>query len=156
MGNLRDGGIVIVGLSERDRTWDCSGVLDEHANTFDPDVVIEQINAYVSPHVDLDVVLVLYQGKNYLAISVHEFEDTPLVCKKNGSEGLQEGHVYIRPTGRARTTKVTDARQMHDLLEVATEKRARKLLETARRIGLAIGEAGPSENDKFDAELRDL
>lgn len=156
MGNLRDGGIIIVGLSERGRVWDCDGIRDEHASTFDPDTIIDQVNAYVSPHIDLNVVLVPYEGKSYLTISVREFDDTPLVCKKNGNEGLQEGHVYIRPPGMAKTTKVIDARQMHELLELAAEKRARKLLEMARRIGLAVAEVGPSEDDKFDTELQGL
>ncbi len=45
------------------------------------------------------------------------------------------------------------AEQMHVLLELAAEKRARRLLEVFHRIGL---EAKPTERDKFDKELEGL
>jgi hypothetical protein len=47
MGNLRDGGIVIIG-----------GVSPGLLRAYDPDVIIDQINAYASPFVDLETVSV--------------------------------------------------------------------------------------------------
>lgn len=63
------------------------------------------------------------------------------------------GEFYVRPAGRPRTTKVTSADDMHELLELAAEKRARRILEVAHRIGLK-----PSETDtqRFDDELGGL
>ena len=155
MGNLRDGGIIVVGVSERDNKWTLSGISNLELITYDPDIVIDQVNAYVSPHVDLDVVSVEHDGKVFLAIRVREFSDTPLVCKRNGPKGsdLLEGAVYVRPPGMARTTRITNAAQMTELLELAGEKRARRILEISRRIGLA-----PSQTiaDLFDQELGDL
>jgi hypothetical protein len=156
MGNLRDGGIIIIGASERQKKWTLTGMSSAVLNTYDPDIVINHVNAYVSLHVDLDVVSVEYQpGKIFLAIRAQEFGATPLVCKKNGPNGtdLLEGAVYIRTPGMARTTRVTNASQMHDLLELAAEKRARRILETFRRIGL---EPTVTTADLFDKELGDL
>jgi len=66
---------------------------------------------------------------------------------------LFEGAVYIRPPGLARTTRIMNASQMHDLLELAAEKRARRLLEVSRRVGLV-----PTSTSKehFDKELEGL
>lgn len=156
MGNLRDGGVIVIGASERGETWDLTGISTEHLATYDVDIVAEQVNAYVSPHVDLDIVLVSYRnGKQFLAIQVTEFHSTPLVCKKNGpnGEGVREGFVYVRPLGIAKTTQVVRAEDMHDLLELASEKRARKMLETSRRIGLT---GGPSDAEHFARELEGL
>ena len=57
------------------------------------------------------------------------------------------------PAGRARTTRVTDASQMHDLIELAAEKRARYILGVSRRVGLV---AKQSDVDSFEQELEGL
>ena len=154
MGNLRDGGVIIVGASERGSSWDLTGISPEHLETYDVDTIIDTINKYCSPYVELDIVLVKYQNKqDFLAIQIREFIDTPLLCKKEGPDGLLEGAVYIRPPGVARSTRVMNASQMHDLLELAAEKRARRILEVSRRVGLVISET--TEN-LFDKELGEL
>lgn len=155
MGNLRDGGIIIIGVSERGRTWNLIGIEDPHLGTYDVDTNIDKINAYVSPYVDISIVIVEHSGKRYLAIQIHEFRDIPLVCKKNGpeDENITKGCVYIRPPGMPKTTKVTDANQMHELLELAAEKRARRIIEVSRRIGMT--ERVP-DTATFDEELKGL
>lgn len=94
-------------------------------------------------------------GVDFLAIQIREFNDTPIVCKKNGPAGknIFEGGVYVRPPGIAKTTRVMNASQMHDLLELAAEKRARRILEVSRRIGL---EPRPTAKEHFDEELEGL
>lgn len=156
MANLRDGGVIVIGVTERDSTWSLTGIDPGHLSTFSPDVVTSQVNAHVSPFAELDIVLVTHTDKRaYLAIYVREFRDTPVVCRKNGPDksGVVEGRVYVRLSGPPRTTVVTDARQMHDLLELAAEKRARRFLAAARRVGLS-----PEDGDdkRFDAELEGL
>ncbi len=154
MGNLRDGGIIVIGASERGDTWDLTGITPEHLSTYDVDVVIDTINKYSSPPVNIDVVIVEYRnGCKFLALQAYEFEDTPLVCKKNGPEGIVEGAIYVRPLGLARTTRVMNALQMHDLLELAAEKRARRILEVSQRVGLV-----PSSTsiERFNEELEGL
>ncbi len=156
MGNLRDGGIVVIGVSERGETYELTGVLPEHLNTYDVDIVIDVINAYCSPYIDIDLVLVEYSNRQrFLTIQAHQFNDTPLVCKKNGPNGLGlvEGDVFVRPPGMARTTKITNAAQMHDLLELAGEKRARRILEVSRRVGLM---PSATSADLFERELGGL
>lgn len=155
MGNLRDGGIITVGVSERGSTWDLGGISEQDFPTYDVDTIIEQTNSFISPHAELVIVTVDHQGKRFLALHVSEFLDTPLVCKKNGppNSGLLEGTVYARTAGMARTTRITNASQMHDLLELAAEKRARRILEVGRRVGLV---PAASVSQQFDKELGEL
>lgn len=156
MGNLRDGGVIVIGASEREQTWELTGVTSEHLETYKVDVIIDTVNKYASPHIELDIALVKYtNGRDFLAIQVREFIDTPVVCKRNGPTGsrLVQGCVYVRPPGVARTTRVVDATQMHDLLELAAEKRARRMLEVSHRIGMVARASGSEE---FDEELGGL
>lgn len=159
MGNLRDGGIIIIGVDETGDDWKLTGIDSRHFKTYDHDNMIDQIHQYVSPHVNLDIAKVTYQdGKNkerFLAIRVHEFSETPLVCKKNGpaGTGISRGAIYVRPPGKPQTTKVTDSIQTHDLVEIAAEKKARKILEQRQRTDPV---PSPMPTDRFDDELGGL
>jgi predicted HTH transcriptional regulator len=152
MANLRDGGIIIIGASESGDRWELTGISDEDLATYEVDEVIDAIHRFASPSVDVRLVLVPYRGSRiFLTLQVFEFADTPVVCRRDGP-GLKQGAVYVRPPGVARTTEVRSADQMHDLLELAAEKRARRILETARRLGL---EPMPAKKP-FDDELGGL
>jgi predicted HTH transcriptional regulator len=156
MANLRDGGIILIGVEQNDSGWVLSGISAAHLASFDVDVATDQVNVYASPHAKITIVSFREEGRTFLAIEVHEFSDTPVVCKKNGptGSGLMEGAVYIRPPGvRPQTTRVMRADQMHDLLELAAEKRTRRFLEVARRVGMAPEE---SHMQRFDEELQGL
>lgn len=157
MANLRDGGIIIIGASENGDSWDLTGIQAEHLNSYDVDDVIDSVSKYASPPVGLELVMATYQNnKTFLAIQVHEFADTPIVCKRNAPDGnkkLCAGDFYVRPLGKPRTTKALSADEMHDLLELAAEKRARRILEVAHRVGLRTPQVA---TQKFDEELGNL
>ena len=157
MGNLRDGGIIVIGVSQRGDSWDLAGIKEHHLSTYDVDGLVDAINKYASPPMEIDVVRVKYRNdKEFLAVQAKEFEYTPYVCKKNGPESiglLFEGEVYIRLPGKPQTKKVTNAQEMHDLLELAAEKRARRIIETSHRIGFV---PSASVSQHFDEELSGL
>lgn len=157
MGNLRDGGIIIVGASEHGDSWELTGITNDHLSTYDVDDILDAVNKYASPPIKIDIVLVKYRNdEKFLAFQVHEFFDTPFVCKKNAPDSnkiLCAGEFYVRPAGKPRTIKVSSAEEMHDLLELAAEKRARRILEVAHRIGLKPTETA---SQRFDEELGGL
>jgi len=156
MANLRDGGILIIGVSERGESWDLTGIKKEHLDTYDVDIVIDFINSYASPPVDIDIFTLKYSNGNiFLIISIKEFISTPVVCKKNGpdNENIKEGEFYIRPLRLARSAKITNSNDMHDLLELASEKKAREFIEKAKRVGYEIPE---KNNEAYDNELGEI
>lgn len=156
MSNLRDGGLILVGVSQRNDAWDLAGISPGHLSTFEPDTILGQLNSFASPPIEIDIVTVEYRnGRTFLAIQVREFAATPVVCRKNGPNGLglREGDIFVRPPGLARTSKATSATELQDMLMLAAEKRAREILEQGRRVGLVPG-AGDSE--LFDRELGGL
>jgi hypothetical protein len=137
-----------------------AGINEQHLATYDVDLIIDQAHKYLSPHVRLDIVTVAHgEGKRYLAIQVREFDETPLVCKKNGpdkekaAEPIREGAIYTRPPGKPRTSRVTTAEQLHELLQLAAEKRARHILEVSTRVGMV---ARQTDAERFAQESGDL
>ncbi len=157
MGNLRDGGIIVIGASERGNEWELTGIRPEHLSTYDIDNIADTLNSYSSPPMEIEIVLVKYRNdKDFLALKANEFEHTPYVCKKNSPDNVRplfEGEIYIRPPGKAQTKKVTSAQEMHDLLELAAEKRARRMIETSHRIGFIPSK---TKSQLFDHELEGL
>jgi hypothetical protein len=155
MGNLRDGGIIIIGASEQGDSWDLAGITPEDLATYEVDAVIDGINRYASPPISASLVTVKYRnGNTFLAIEVQEFDETPFVCKKDGppKSGLRRGMLCIRPAGLAQTTEIRNAEDMQDLLDLAAEKRARRIVELAHRVGFAA----PSPSKPFEDELEGL
>lgn len=153
MGNLRDGGIIVVGVSQRDDSWEPTGMQDADVKTYDVDKIVEQANAYISPHVDLTIVTHEKDAKTFLVIHVAQFRDAPLVCKKDHGRELAAGTVYIRPPGKPESRKVLHANEMQELLELAADIRARQFLERLRRLNLM---PGSTEEERFKQELEGL
>lgn len=155
MANLRDGGVIVVGASERGDAWQLTGISEEHLSSFEVDEFVDMVNRFASPPIAVELVLVPYRdGPRFLAIQVREFGETPIVCRRDGppGSGLKQGVLYVRPAGVARTSEVRTAEEMHSLLDLAAEKRARRILETARRIGMQA----PASARPFDDELEGL
>lgn len=159
MSNLRDGGIIVIGVQEKDNKWNRTGMTEDQLSTYDPDNMIDHINKYASPPITVDVVTYTDdKGLNYLVIQVHEFKEKLIVCKRNCPDELREGAFYIRPIGKAESREVQNAEEMHDLLELAAEKRTRNFLRQIQRAGidLATVPLEKTDADKFDDELEGL
>lgn len=155
MANLRDGGLIVIGVSQRDRLM-ATGVTAEHEATYDPDNVIEAINRHARPPVDCTVRVVNVDGANYVGIEVRTFDRSPIFCKRSTPDGtpdadkLIEGCVYARCNDRIGTTRVVDPDLMAEILEIAAERGAAKIVRVARQVGLQM------PNDARDEILRRL
>jgi hypothetical protein len=160
MGNLRDGGLIIVGVSERHHIWDLDGISPISRNTFDADTMAAAFDKHISPAPRVEAVIHDRDGKQFLVLDVGKLEDIPIICKKEGpaGEGIEQGGFYHRPLGGVpRTERVRPAEDMRPILEIAAENGARRILEQTHRIG-AFGPAipAPTDDDEFDRELGDL
>ncbi|MHC4259494.1 MAG: RNA-binding domain-containing protein [Planctomycetota bacterium] len=159
MSNVQDGGIIIIGIGENDGQWNRTGLTDEQLNTYDPDDMIDHVNKYASPSITFDVVLHTDdEGSKYLVIRVHEFGESPIVCKKEYFGELRRGALYVRPLGKAESREVQSAEEMRDLLDLAAEKKTRNFLHQIRRVGIDVETVSltMTDSDKFDEELGDL
>lgn len=158
MSNLRDGGIIIIGVGERGGSWRLDGISNQHLATYDEDDVNDFVNKYASPTIRVELVRVTHNGTSFLAIRVPEFVWSPIICNRNGADisKLRRATIYVRTEGKPQTIPASNASHIDDLLDLAAEKRARRILSVSERIGIIASTQTQETSDaqeRFDEEL---
>jgi predicted HTH transcriptional regulator len=167
MSNHRDGGWVIIGVTEdKDKAPILAGLSDEQLSTWTYDDFAASIDEYADPNVTFHIEKVIADKKYFIIIKVHEFDDIPVLCKKAYMaekiefgksvkvEALRKGACYVRPRRKPETTEIPTQADMRDLLELATEKKLRKFLSQAMDSGMIQqARTQPSDTDKFQEQI---
>jgi predicted HTH transcriptional regulator len=150
MANVIDGGLIIVGVE--DVTYRRLGLSDAEVDTFDIEVMRDQIAPFADPRVTFRCGIVAdARGLRYAVIEVSPFDDLPVICRRDGAD-VEAGTIYFRTRrGRARSARVDSSSDMRDIIERAAVSSARRLA----RIGFVASEAHPID-DAFDSELDGL
>lgn len=145
MANLRDGGYIIIGVTQRDGRPYAAGIEKHDEVTYDSDIVIEAINKHARPPVNCRVRVVADSGvKRFVAIEVQSFDRNPVFCRRGSPDDvargdrLTPGEIYVRSLDRIATTKVVDSDLMEELLEIAAERRAAEIVRRAQRAGFQV------------------
>lgn len=160
LGNLRDGGHIVVGIGDDEPGNLQPGLSeDDLASWVDYDHLARALANYAEPPLNFDVVTVeMSSGVSVAVIEVFEFADIPHFCAKQYGEVLREGALYVRPRKMPETSEVASAVEMREIIELATEKALRTYVETAERAGLVLsseGTARPSDEERYRAEEAD-
>ena len=156
MANIRDGGTIVIGVSERSGSPVPEGMSDDDIDTYDEDDVRSFVNRFADPYVQLDLYRVSRDEQSFVAIVVHEFDQVPVICKR-GSIGLRDGAIYTRSYRMPETCEVPSQTEMREIIDMATDKEVRRFLERSRAAGLLPG--GTTERtdlEKYDEELEGL
>jgi predicted HTH transcriptional regulator len=158
MGNLRDGGYVIVGIDDND-----PAALQPGLNATDLkswlayDDLARKMNEYADPPLRFDVAEVQLRPEVAVAvIRVYEFADIPHLCAKDYPGVLRKGALYVRPRKVPETSEVASSVEMRDVLHLATEKALRAYVETAVRAGVSLSgstEQFVSDDARFEKQL---
>ena len=160
LSNRRGGGYVVVGIAEGANSQPILDGMDTaHLDSWSEDAAMDLMSEYSEPRSEIRVEQ--YQnddGKSFVVIRVKEFGEQPVLCKRDGGNGvLRRGALYIRPRGRAQTVENGSMEDMRSLLELATEKRLGEFLQTADRAGITLesGSISAAANDsaRYDEEL---
>lgn len=148
LSNTVDGGLIIVGV--QDGTFLREGVTPAQAGTFSIDVMRDQVAPFADPRVEFGVELIRDKdGLLYVVINVATFDETPVICARDGTD-VHKGTIYYRSRARrAESARVSSSTDMRDIIEAAVARRSRKL----RRLGFL-----PPEGEQYDfnAELGGL
>ncbi len=159
MANIRDGGTIIIGISERSGHFEMDGASVEHLATYDPDEIQDYIHRFADPYVRTELQRFEYDNKSFVAITVHEFDEIPVICKRDGPEGsgLRSRLILTRSYRKPETVAVPSQTEMREIIDVATEKGIRSFLEKAQRVGLLReGARGQSEAERFEKQREGL
>ncbi len=55
MCNIRDGGVIIIGVTEKDETFEPTGITEENFNSFKQDDISVYVNEFADPYVEVSV-----------------------------------------------------------------------------------------------------
>lgn len=145
MANIYDGGYIVFGVKKKGEVHEPEGMQEEHADSFKQDDVMEWVNGYADPYVELTVALTERDDKRFVVIQVQEFDEFPVVCKNN-CEDLKRGDVFTRSRRKYETARVGSQNEMREILTLAVDKEIRRL----RRRGLitSVEVISPTEADR--------
>lgn len=135
MANHRDGGTVIIGVEDINNRPDPVGMDPAHVDSWNENDVRDGMAEYADPFVSVDVQVLDLEGKSFVVVTVDEFEEVPVICRRDFEDITKRGRLYVRPYGKARSVEVPSQTEMREVLELATLKAVRKFLTTAQDAG---------------------
>ena len=155
LGNLRDGGHLIIGIDDGDPAKLAPGLnQDELASWTAYDDVARKLTNYADPPLHFEMAAVeLEGGATVVVIEVAEFKEIPHLCARDYPEVLRKGALYVRSRGVPETAEVASAIEMRDVLELAREKALRAYVETAERAGVTLDTSSqPDDAEQYRVE----
>jgi len=126
MANISDGGYIVIGVNKNGELYEPYGVQELHLASFKQDDVMAWVNEYADPYVELIVTFANRVKKSFVIIKIMEFDQLPVVCKKDG-QALKRGDVFTRNRRKIETTRVGSQTEMRGILELAVDKGIRHL-----------------------------
>ncbi len=155
MANISDGGYILFGEKKNGEVYEPEGMQKDHADSFKQDDVMEWVNKYADPYVDITVSPAERGGKPFVIIQVQEFDQLPVVCKKEG-ESLKRGDVFTRSRRKYETARVGSQTEMREILDLAVDKEIRRL--RSRGLITSVEVVSPTEADSqaFEQQRRGL
>lgn len=136
--NTQDGGNVVVGV--QDKTLQLLGLAVGDFASFDTTRVNDFLQRYTDPPASCEVQKLILDGKSLVVIGIPEFNDVPIICKKDANSAkdpsrllLKAGGLYIR-TDKATTVLVPSAEAMRDLMNRALLRRGDQLIGTIEKL----------------------
>ncbi|WP_019144968.1 AlbA family DNA-binding domain-containing protein [Aeromicrobium massiliense] len=156
LGNLTDGGTLVLGVNDQDLPSMAPGLSSDQAEQWSKfDDVADAIARYSDPPVKFGLrIEQLSNGNTICVLDIEEFELSPHICKRDLPGELVAGQLYVRPRGKPRSTNVPDSAEMREVLDLATAKALRRYISTLSDAGLLTSTrpVEVSDESRFDDE----
>ncbi|RYB88331.1 hypothetical protein EUA06_21485 [Nocardioides glacieisoli] len=145
MGNHRDGGLVVLGIDDKQMGAMVPGLGPTQLNEWsDYDNVSSALAKYSDPPVTLALHrFTLSSGAEVVVLEVSQFEHVPHVCKRNFPDVLQDGATYVRSLRKPESVPIPSSVEGRELLDLATDKGVREFVARAAAAGLLPGALTP-------------
>ena len=132
MANIRGGGTIVIGEAKKDGGYVPEGMLEEDLATYGEDEVQAYVNRFADPYVRTELQQVKWNEKTFLAVVVHEFDELPVICKRDCSPSMRQGAIYTRSYRMPETCEVRSQSEMREIVEMAVEKGMLSFVESHR------------------------
>lgn len=133
--NVRDGGWIIIGVSQNGDSFSFDGMKEEDIATYGEETMASVFAEYADPFVRVNLDTIEYEEKTFLVITVKEFVSIPVICKRDGTANLRRGAIYTRTHRIPESAEVPSQTEMREILDMATEKKIREYLLMRERSG---------------------
>lgn len=146
--NVRDGGYIIIGVNELEspQRFERAGISGKDRNSYKIDTMRDQMTAYADPHVNFNVDFPKDKsGTEYAVIHVFEFEEIPVICRKDGRDTKRAIVYYRNRDRRWESAAVSNSYDMRDIVE----RSAVKLERRHAALGLVPGGV-PTQEEYID------
>ncbi len=139
MANNSDGGKVIIGISENDDgSLNPDGITEGDLATWSYDKISDSLAEYCEPNIIFDYEVFEYESNNFIILNVSDFDEVPILCKKDYPEVLRSGACYVRTRRKPETSEIPTYIDMRDLIDLAVEKSMRKFIKRANNSGILL------------------
>jgi predicted HTH transcriptional regulator len=159
MANTQDGGLVVIGVEDKAGALNPVGVAQSDMLTWKYDDVAAGIAAYADPFVNFEQEVREHDGKQFLLLRVLEFEEIPVLCRKEYQNILRSAACYVRTRRKPETCEIPSQTEMRELLDLCLKKGLRKFMGQTLASGL-ISATAPvrqhSDAERYLSQSRDL
>jgi predicted HTH transcriptional regulator len=121
-----------------------------------PDHVADRLFNFTDPPIRFELSVVQFDQKSFVVLEVAEFDMVPVICKRSYPGVLVEGAIFVRPRRNPESVAVPTLADMRDLVELASEKLARRMIAQAERLGLTSATPIPVDDELYRSEAPDL
>lgn len=137
LSNIQDGGFVLIGVKD-DGT--VTGWRDGELSTWVHGHLADRVAQYVDPHVSFTLQHVVHEptGHTVVVLTVSEFDDIPVFCRKAHPGTLEEGGLYVRPLSKVESAEVARSEDLRAIIELAVDKRLARWHRMNQLAGVAI------------------
>lgn len=155
--NIRDGGTLILGVREVEKDkFAAEGMTENDFASFTQDNVQDAVNRFADPYINLKVHRLESEKKKFILIQIQQFDLLPVVCKKDGKDGLVEGQLYTRPQKKNESSVVKSQTEMREILDIAIDNGIKNFYQRLGRTGLQATPTEDVNKNQFQAELGGL
>jgi predicted HTH transcriptional regulator len=147
MANTPGGGRIVVGVE--DGTFERVGVTSKQRDTYNLDIMRDQMTRFADPHVLFDVEAVNDAGGlEFVVITVQPFQEVPVICRiSHQGAGTQAATIYFRGSHRRpESAPISNAYDMRAVTTLAASRLKKHLEE----LGFVIA---AEDEKRFDDEL---
>lgn len=133
--NVKNGGYIIIGIDETEEGFIRSGIKEEDKKTYTIDQMRDQVSAFADPYVNFAYRNVKdAQGLEYGIISVRQFDELPVIAKKENKE-IKPGTIYYRTTSKKpESARVCTSYDMREIISTAAINLMRQYNQIATQV----------------------
>lgn len=151
MSNLRNGGVVVIGMREvKKGVWEPENMTAERVTSFNQDDIAQWVNDCAIPAVQFKVEPFTHDDNEFVIIQVQEFDSVPTICHKQkprgGNEVLKTGAIYYRSKRKNESAPISSDEDMRELIELAVRKEVARQIAIYRELGFVATFPAPQED----------